>query len=123
MTEITPEKMAEYRAGAARRRAAREVRVVARRERAWELARRGADLLRRDFGATRVVLIGSLARERSFHEQSDVDLVAWGVADRDYYDAVAALLSLDPEIEFDLIRPEDARPILLEAVQRDGREL
>ena len=69
------------------------------------------------------MLIGSLARERSFHERSDVDLVAWGISDDDYYYAIAALLSLDPAIEFDLIRPEDTRPILLEAIQRDGREL
>lgn len=39
-----------------------------------------ADMLRRDFGATRVVLFGSLLQPW-FHEASDVDLAVEGVPD------------------------------------------
>lgn len=122
-SEISEEQMAVYRATALRRRREREQALAARQERAWEIAREVAGLLRRDFGATRVTLIGSLARGKHFHERSDVDLIAWGVSESAYFKALAVLLSLDSDFSFDLITAESAPPIILEAVERDGKEL
>ena len=56
-----------YTFATARRRKAQEDQdVTCRRARAWALARRAATLLREQFGATRVVLFGSLVYEDGF---------------------------------------------------------
>ena len=57
---IPPEKMAEYRAGARQREAARQLRLDARFQQAWEVARQGAEILRTQFGAQKVILFGSI---------------------------------------------------------------
>lgn len=64
----------------ARRRAQAERRALAeRRQRAWELSRRAARLLRERHGAHRVVVFGSLVHENRFTPWSDVDLAVWGI--------------------------------------------
>nr|HID13681.1 nucleotidyltransferase domain-containing protein [Anaerolineae bacterium] len=72
-------------------RAAREAarrHAVALRARAE--ARRVAQMLVREFGASRVYLFGSLAREGRFHERSDVDLAVEGIAPERFFKAWAA---------------------------------
>ena len=64
--QVTPAEMAVYLATARRRKAQEDQDVTCRRARAWALARRAATLLREQFGATRVVLFGSLVYEDGF---------------------------------------------------------
>lgn len=90
-----------------RQQALRESRRI-RQERGWEVARRAAGLLRERFGASRVVVFGSLLRPEVFDERSDVDLAVWGVADKKYLRAVSAVTALDREISVDLIQMEQA---------------
>ena len=97
--------------------------MEARRQRAWEVARRGAELLKERFGAAQVKAFGSLVRPTLFHERSDVDLAVWGLSERDYLRAVSALLDLDPGIEVDLVEAEFARLSLLAVIERDGVSL
>jgi predicted nucleotidyltransferase len=118
--EISDEMMAAYARYARQRASAHERAVEARRARAWELARQAAELLRADFGASRVVLFGSLAGSAPFHLGSDVDLAVWDLPERQYLRAVGRLIDLDPEIDFDLVRIEEARPSLAETIARDG---
>ncbi|MGE5601561.1 MAG: nucleotidyltransferase family protein [Nitrososphaerales archaeon] len=73
--QMTPEEWKAYQPGLAR---ARRRPAVARRRRAFEVAKRAADLLRRDFGATKVLAFGSVARPERFTRWSDIDLAAWG---------------------------------------------
>jgi len=47
-------------------------------------------MLVREFGASRVYLFGSLAREGRFHERSDVDLAVEGIAPERFFKAWAA---------------------------------
>jgi predicted nucleotidyltransferase len=47
-------------------------------------------MLVREFGARRVYLFGSLAREGRFHERSDVDLAVEGIAPERFFKAWAA---------------------------------
>jgi len=121
--ELTPAEIAEYARGMRARAAAREKELEARRERAWEVARRAAVLLKQEFGAARVVLFGSLLWPRLFHARSDVDLVVWGMDEKSYFRAVARLLDLDSEIEVDLIEGEYSSPSLRTAIEEDGVEL
>jgi len=108
---------AQERAG--RRRRARE----ARRQEALALARRLAEMLRQEFGADRVLLFGSVVHARLFHERSDVDLAAWGIAEDRYLRAVARCLEEDPRFSVDLIRVEEAPPGLLHRIEEEGMEL
>jgi len=118
--ELTPEEIAEYRA-AARRRWEREQQQLATRERrAWELARRAAALLREQFGATRVVVFGSLVHKECFTPWSDVDVAAWGVRPADTFRATGAVMDIDPEIEVNLVDVQACASSLLTVIEAEG---
>ena len=54
-------------------------------------AGRMAQMLVREFGASRVYLFGSLVREDRFHECSDVDLAVEGIAPERFFKAWATV--------------------------------
>ncbi|MCS6845396.1 MAG: nucleotidyltransferase domain-containing protein [Caldilineales bacterium] len=96
---------------------------AARRQRGLEVARQAAALLRDRYGATRVVLFGSAARGRGFGEGSDLDLAAEGIPAKAFWQAWAALDTLDPTFEINLVAFEEATPSLLAAIEAEGMEL
>ncbi len=118
--DIPPEKMAEYRAGARRREAARQAELDKRFEQAWAVARQGADILRDQFQAEKVVVFGSLTNRSRFHERSDVDLAAWGVPEREYLRALGEVMDLSPEFLVDLVRVEEAYEHIRRRIDADG---
>lgn len=122
-SSIPPEDLAVYRATARTQVQARRTALAHRRARALDVARRCADALRSDFGVTRVVVFGSLAREALFDERSDIDLAVWGLTGQDYWCAMAMLLHLDPEFDIDLVMIEDAPPRLRQHVDSEGVDL
>ena len=93
-----------------------------RREKAWEVARAAAALLKSRYHATRVAAFGSLTQAERFHPWSDVDLAVWGIAPDDYFEAVARVLDVGGEIKVDLIMAERCKPYLREAIEQ-GVEL
>ena len=90
-----------------------------RRARALELVPRAAELLRREFGATRVVLFGSLAHG-DFTRWSDIDLVAWGIPSAEWLRAMSRAESVDDEIHVDLVLAQMAKDAVLEEALKDG---
>jgi predicted nucleotidyltransferase len=110
------ESLAVYRKTA--REHARHVALARRqrRERAWEIARAAATLLKTHYQAARVVVFGSLIQPDRFHLWSDVDLAVWGLSPTDYFEAVARVLDVGGEIKVDLIMAEKAKPYLHEAI-------
>mgnify|MGYP001027447556 FL=1 len=120
---ISPEEMAVYRA-AARRRQERERQELAQlQERAWQAARRAARLLKEQFGATRVVVFGSLVRRDCFTRWSDVDIAAWGISPEDTFRAIGAVMDIDAEVEVNLVDVGACRPSLLSVIEQEGVEL
>jgi predicted nucleotidyltransferase len=117
--DLTPE---EYRAYHPGKEWDQEV-VAARWDRAWEVARDAARLLREKFGAKRVVVFGSLAHRTLFSPWSDVDLAAWEIPVDRFYRAIAAVIGMGEDIEVDLVDPKDCRPKLREIIEREGIEL
>lgn len=95
----------------------------ARWEQARELAFRAAKLLRKNFGATKVVLFGSLLNRSWFTPWSDIDLAVWGIPKDQYFSAVASMTGLSKIFAIDLIDPETCRPSLLEIINQDGIEI
>jgi predicted nucleotidyltransferase len=94
--------------------------VWERWERAWGVAQAAAEVLRQEFGATRVVAFGSLARRDWFTPWSDIDLAAWGISPGAFYRAVAVVTGISPEFKLDLVAPEDCQPSLRHVIQREG---
>jgi predicted nucleotidyltransferase len=120
---VTSEEIAVYRAGGQRRWEQTREGRARRRERAWDAARRAATLLKVRFGATRVVVFGSLLHEDCFTLWSDVDLAAWGIRPEDTFRAIGAVVDSDAEIALNLVDIETARPLLRAAIEREGVEL
>jgi predicted nucleotidyltransferase len=118
--DLTPEQIAIYRFKAHQRRRQEQPEIERRRQHAWEAAREAARLLKREFGATRVVVFGSLARGIGFTQWSDVDIAAWGLASEDTFRAIGVIMDLKTEVKVNLVDINTARPSLLEVIERDG---
>jgi len=109
-----------YRAFAQARLRSERARCEARRQRAWRLARRAAELLKAEFGVHKVAVFGSLIRPDRFTQWSDVDLAAWGLTAANWLKASAAVRALDSDIELNVVDVTACSPDLLAAIERDG---
>ena len=123
MSMIPPDKMEVYRQSARAREAMAKQAMLQRRETAWAVARRAADILKKDFGATRVVAFGSLAHGAWFNSRSDIDLMAEGIAPEAFWRAWCALDRLGEQLEIDLVAGEAVSGRLREEIEREGVEL
>ncbi len=121
--ELSPEKIAVYRATVRKRHQQEKAEINHRREKAWQIARQAAHLLQEQFNVSRVVVFGSLTRESGFTRWSDVDIAAWGIAPEDTFRAIGAVMDLETEIPVNLVDVNTARPALLAAIEQDGVEL
>ena len=121
--ELTKEEIARYRAAARKQKAREDKKLAERLERAWALARQASDLLKEQFGATRVVVFGSLTREETFTPWSDVDVAAWGIRPEDTLRAMGVVWDLDSEIEVNLADVNVTRASVLESIEREGIDL
>jgi len=122
-TRLTPEEIEAYRTAAKQRQEQEQQALAEREKQAWELARRAAELLREQFGATRVMAFGSLAHEGWFSPWSDVDVAAWGIRLEDTFRAIGAVMDLDAEIEVNLVDVNTCRPAVLVSIEREGVEI
>ncbi len=102
------------------RQSATQTQLERRRKRAMRLARQSAALLRKEFGARKVVLFGSLAISSDFTLWSDIDLAVFGVPADRFYAAVAAITGLSAEFKVDLVDAEACKASLHEAIDRKG---
>jgi len=78
-----------------------------------------AEELKSRFGAKKVALFGSLARDE-FDRWSDIDLVAWGIPASDFYRAVAFATGFSGDWRVDLVDAEDCSPSLRAVIEREG---
>lgn len=93
----------------------------ARAQRLLEQMPNAHRLLTQQYGATRVVLFGSLACGQPHHE-SDVDLAVEGLPPTQYFIALADLMTLFGTA-VDLVRLEEAPPSLAARIAAEGRVL
>lgn len=94
-----------------------------RQQKGLTAARRSAQLLKEQFGASRVVLFGSLLNYKKMSWISDIDLAVWGLPEKDYFQAVSRLLDIDPEFSIDLVEIQNAKPHILKVIEAEGVEL
>ena len=122
MLNIAGEQLKAYKRTARARHAARQGQDQALRERAWALAQRAAQLLKADYGATRVLLFGSLAQPDRFTHRSDIDIAAWGLTSTNWLKAGSTVRYLDQahEFEINVVDTACAPSELLESIERYG---
>ncbi len=123
--ELSTEELRAYRPLQALEAFQKDPTVAERRERAWEVARTAADLLKTGYGATRVVVFGSLAQKTPFTPWSDIDLAVWGIDPEQYYSAVGAAMDmgLDSGIKVDLVDPQNCSKEFQADIEVDGIEI
>jgi uncharacterized protein len=93
-------------------------------EKAWAIVPQLATLLKQNFGATRIVVFGSLTHRDSYTHWSDIDLAAWDIPPRQFYAAIAALNDLSPEIKVDLVDPQRCQSRSIQtAIQQENIEV
>ena len=86
-------------------------------------ARQAAAVLKEQFGALRVVLVGSLAHRAWFHPGGDVDLAVQGLPPRAYWQALRAAEDIISDRTVDLVEIESVSESLKGAIERYGIEL
>jgi predicted nucleotidyltransferase len=114
--ELTPEEWKQYHPGRIRP----PTWPPKVRARAWEQARQAARVLRERFGATRVVVFGSLAHNLWYSERSDIDIAVWGIAPEDFFQAVADVNTVGVDFDINLVDPAIARPHIVKTIRREG---
>jgi uncharacterized protein len=107
---------------ALRRRAQRKLSPEdeATREELVAHAREAARVLKREHGALRVVLFGSLAHRAWFDPRCDVDLAVEGLSPGVYWGAWRAVENVFPGRKVDFIEYEMASESLRQAIDREG---
>ncbi|MBI3914307.1 MAG: nucleotidyltransferase domain-containing protein [Chloroflexi bacterium] len=120
---LTKKELDEYRRAAQRRSRVEELTIDHRRRRAWQLARRAARLLKQKYGATRVIVFGSLTHGAWFHPHSDLDLAVEGLEPGAVWRAWSTIEKAVPELEVDLIELETASQRLNQRIREQGREV
>lgn len=115
--ELSPEELQQYRLRFKQHFQNREPVDEALLRLAWKTARRVALMLYENFGATQVAVFGSLAERDWFSEQSDIDIVVWGLPSNSYFRAVAETINFSREFKIDLVRFESCKGAFRKRVQ------
>lgn len=116
MVNLSTVQLQRYITSAQERERERLAKLAERRRSALSLAKQAATLLKEEFGATQVILFGSLLTE-AFHESSDIDLAAIGLPENQYFQAVGRLIGLG-DFDFDLVEMENAHPEIANAINQ-----
>ncbi|MFQ3613394.1 MAG: nucleotidyltransferase domain-containing protein [Cyanobacteriota bacterium] len=90
-------------------------------DQAWKEVAQMAQVLRQDFGASRVVVFGSLAKGR-FAEESDIDLAVAGIPKERFFEALAKV-NRHSRRWVDLKPLEDLDPYFRQRILQTGIEL
>ncbi len=115
LNQITPEELASCRKQLERRWNSRKVDEILL-ERAWQVAYEVATLLYDEFGATQVVVFGSLAEPISFTKSSDIDIAVWGLSDKAHSEANNKVMDIGTGFKIDLINFDTTKGLFRERV-------
>ncbi len=91
-------------------------------QQAWADVWQVAQLLRSEFGATEIIVFGSLLKGKAFDAESDIDLAVAGILPGDYFTAMAAANRLSHQW-IDLKPIESLDPHFLQKVIKTGRSI
>jgi len=103
------------------KRQAEEIESI--RANAMERAKRVAILLRKKYGAKRVILFGSLCSKAYLHERSDIDLLVEGIRSSDILRAGFDAWVVAEPFDVDIIPIEVAEERIIKIAVKEGIEL
>ncbi len=115
-----PKKYQPYVAHWQQRKVERRSRLKQRHQEGLKQAKELADILKADFGATKVVLFGSMLSVNDIRMKSDIDLAVWDIPSKDYISALAELMRRSGSFAVDLVCIEDAPDSLRSYIQDKG---
>ncbi len=118
-----PDEMQKYNPWKAAELYTKDPNAMARRGRAMEISREAARILKKKYGATRVVLFGSLARSSLFAPTSDIDLCVEGVPESLFFEAEAEIEEMAKGIRLDLVETKECPAELLREIEDEGIDL
>lgn len=101
----------------------RDHELTGRRDMALKNAWSAAAISKSKYGATRVVLFGSLAHGLWFTPRSDIDLYVEGVPVGAFFKAEAEVESIAHGFKLDLIDARECSPELSSQIEEEGTEL
>jgi len=117
------DEMRKYHPWQAAERYTEDPNAGVRRERAIEISREAARVLKEKYGATRVVLFGSLARKSLFAPSSDIDLYAEGIPGSLFFEAEAEIEEMAKGFRVDLVETKECSPRFLREIEEEGIDL
>ncbi|MCL6436858.1 MAG: nucleotidyltransferase domain-containing protein [Leptolyngbyaceae cyanobacterium HOT.MB2.61] len=115
--QLSSDQLRRYRAGLQQKLKHQQEAQLQKQQRGWEVARQAAQILKSRWGASKVILFGSMLEAKKVHDRSDIDLAVWGLSPDDYFRTLSELLDLDPEFAIDLVEIEQAKPLIRQAIQ------
>jgi uncharacterized protein len=118
--QVSKQKMAIYKATAERRWQQEQQKLSLSYRQKWQIAKKAAEILKKEFGAQQVAVFGSIAQKELYHLRSDIDIAVWGLDEKKIHRAIAKLLELEPSQRIDLVRIEDARDSLQSVINQEG---
>jgi len=119
-TELTEKDLAQYRVAARARQEEERRQLEGLHRHAWEVAREASKILKKKFGATKVVIFGSSTREEFFTPWSDVDLAAWGIPTDKVFQAMGEVMDLGIKIQVNLVDMGACKPGLKKVIEKEG---
>lgn len=124
-SELSEEELRSYRPWQSLQHYRKDPDVDKRWDRAWDVARRSAKLLREQYGAYRIVVFGSLANRAWFTPWSDIDIAVWGIPVDKFFRAIGAIHDLGSEAGFriDVVDPAECNPEMVRNISTEGVEL
>lgn len=87
---------------------------------AWKQVRHIAQILKKNYGATRVLVFGSLTDKNKFSKNSDIDLAVKGIEDRVFYKVYSEITRKYTDFDIDLVDIKDCRKSLLKKIEKEG---
>jgi predicted nucleotidyltransferase len=115
--------MAQYSPWTAVDRYSHDYELSGRRDQALKIARAAAALLKSSYGATRVVLFGSLAHGLWFTPRSDIDLYVEGLPVETFFKAEAEVEAIAHGFKLDLVDARECSPELSSQIEEEGIDL
>ncbi len=99
----------------------RRKKILKRKKMLKTLAKKCSVLLKKEFNAKKVYLIGSLTPKHRIHENSDIDLVVVGLLDEKYFSALKKLYGIVPNgVNIDLITLETSPKSMKDIIEKIG---
>ena len=119
---LTSENEEKYIKGWQRRRKNKKIKLKQKKEKAMKKAKKISDILKTNYGITKVILFGSLAEDK-FWENSDIDLAITGLSEKKYLKAFGEATDIASPFKVDLIIIEKAPEYLLKKINNRGIEI